>query len=99
MVNKEIIELVRKYLLKIDIEYKEAWIFGSYAKGNFHKDSDLDIAIIVDDSQNTYEIDFQLLKIREESELIIEPHCIVETEFNKYNSLSNEILKNGFKVN
>ena len=42
---RETAELIKK-LLKDRITIDEMFIFGSYAKGNFTKDSDMDIAII-----------------------------------------------------
>lgn len=99
MVDKEIIELVKKYLSKLDFDYKEAWLFGSYAKGNYHQDSDVDVAIIFEESQITFDSNFKLLNLRDDSELMIEPHSILTSDFNKYNSLANEILKYGIKIN
>ena len=52
--NKLIMEIVQKYVEKICENYKVYAIilFGSYAKGTEHEDSDIDIAIITDDIEN-----------------------------------------------
>jgi predicted nucleotidyltransferase len=49
MVRKEIIDIVRLYLKDLSlngIDIKKAILFGSQARGNFHKDSDIDLMII-----------------------------------------------------
>jgi predicted nucleotidyltransferase len=50
---------------KSDIEFTEAWLFGSYAKGNQHENSDIDIAIVLKDNVvHTFETDVKLMIIR-----------------------------------
>jgi predicted nucleotidyltransferase len=49
MVRKEIIDIIRLYLKDLSfngIDIKKAILFGSHVKGNFHKDSDIDLMII-----------------------------------------------------
>ncbi len=50
-INKEIAEIVDKYIAVVKENYDAVAIilFGSYAKGTEHKDSDIDIAVITDD--------------------------------------------------
>ena len=50
-INKEIAEIVDKYIAVVKENYDVVAIilFGSYAKGTEHKDSDIDIAVITDD--------------------------------------------------
>jgi predicted nucleotidyltransferase len=50
--QKSAIELARKfldYLKSNNIHVQQAYIFGSYAKDNYHKDSDIDLAIVLRD--------------------------------------------------
>ena len=53
-IDSSIMEIVKKYVDKVSEQYKIKAIilFGSYAKGTEHKDSDIDIAIITDDIKN-----------------------------------------------
>jgi len=51
MVEKEITDLIKRFineLRKENIFVKKVFLFGSYARGTQRKDSDIDIAIIID---------------------------------------------------
>ena len=41
-------------LLRWNWDIKEIWLFGSYARGDFHKQSDIDLAIFVEGAQYLY---------------------------------------------
>lgn len=43
---REVVELIKDFLKDHHITVDKIIIFGSYAKGNYTKDSDLDIAIV-----------------------------------------------------
>jgi predicted nucleotidyltransferase len=47
MVNKSIIDTAKLFVQRFpaDLELKKVYLFGSYAKGCEHPDSDIDIAI------------------------------------------------------
>jgi predicted nucleotidyltransferase len=52
-------------------------LFGSYAKGNAHKDSDIDIAIVVDNLNDDFLEKYnQLFKLRRGIDSRIEPVLI-----------------------
>lgn len=59
MANQSVIETAKQYLSMIpnDLGVRKAYLFGSYAKGNEREDSDIDIAIILQNMP-----DFFLLK-------------------------------------
>lgn len=50
-INKEIADIVNKYIAIVKENYDVVAIilFGSYAKGTEHEDSDIDIAVVTDD--------------------------------------------------
>lgn len=56
MDNAEAINKLKKYkkLLSNHMKFKEMILFGSYAKGTAHKDSDLDVAIVVDELKGDF---------------------------------------------
>lgn len=101
MVKKEIIEKVKKFALKVTEKYDCVGIilFGSYAKGTNHIDSDIDIAVILKDYDNLMNIQLELLRLRREIDNRIEPHPIKEKDFNENHSLVNEIKKYGQIIN
>ena len=66
-INSKIKNNVLQYVEAICKQYKvEAIIlFGSYAKGTEHEDSDIDIAIVIDKfKDNIIEEEVQLIKIK-----------------------------------
>ena len=62
------LKISHRYLNRVrksDIEFTEAWLFGSYAKGNQHENSDIDIAIVLKDNVvHTFKTDVKLMIIR-----------------------------------
>jgi len=100
MVDKSIINTAKLYIQKIpaDLELKKAFLFGSYAKGNQHSDSDIDIAIIVGKMDDFFAVQMQLMRLRRDIDLRIEPHPILEGDFNIQNPLAFEILKTGKEI-
>lgn len=49
MDKKQVIEIVRQYKSAIEafLPNSRVYLFGSYSKGNAHKESDIDVAVIV----------------------------------------------------
>ena len=97
-----IIEIVKKYMEVISKSYKiEAIIlFGSYAKGNNHKDSDIDVAVITDDiKSNRFDEELNLMMLRDSVDNRIEPHIITVEDYKTIgNPLVWEIVNTGIKV-
>ena len=87
-----------KELLKGHFEFEKMYIFGSYANGNFTENSDIDIALIVND----YEYDFlttipKLWNLRSKIDNRIEP--IVIDRSNDKSGFYDEILNYGIEIN
>lgn len=99
LINK----IINNYLIHLIQEkynIKNAYIFGSYANGNFHQYSDIDLAIVLDNVNDIFETQVKFLNLRRnEYETMIEPHPFIENEFNYSNPFANEILKTGKKIN
>ena len=100
MVDKSIIETANRFIQKIpaDLELKKAYLFGSYAKGNEHPDSDIDIAIVIGKMDDFFAVQMQLMRLRRDIDLRIEPHPILEEDFNVQNPFAYEIAKTGFEL-
>ncbi len=100
MVKKAAVNIARKYIsyLPKEMTVKNAYLFGSYAKGNQSDHSDIDVAVIVDNSGDIFDIQIQLLRIRRKVDLRIEPHPIREQDFSPLNPLADEILQSGIKL-
>lgn len=100
--NREIMEIVQKYVEKVCENYQiEAIIlFGSYAKGTQHEDSDIDIAIITDDiKDNVFDEELNLMRLRRSIDTRIEPHLISIKDYKNIETpLIQEIIDTGIKV-
>jgi uncharacterized protein len=73
-------------------------LFGSFAKGNYHEDSDIDIAVILKDYNNMMEIQLDLMRLRRKIDSRIEPHPFRENDFDITNPIVNEIVKYGKNI-
>lgn len=100
MVNQGIIETVKHYLLLIpnDFGVKKAYLFGSFAKGNEREESDIDVAIVLDNMPDFFDTQRQLMRLRRKVDLRIEPHPISEKDFNKMNPFAFEIQQTGIEI-
>ena len=101
--RETIIEKVRTYKDLVEksfpVNIAQFWLFGSYAKGNMHKDSDIDVALIVDhldDDYNILETEPILWKLCEKVDFRIEPHVIARDT--DYAGLINEIQHTGIRI-
>lgn len=97
MDQSQAIEIANKYIDSIKHKYdiESAMLFGSYAKGTFHDDSDIDIAIVIRHVNDIIETQVELMKLRRNIDLRIEPHPFDYSDFNRTNPVVNEILKDG----
>jgi predicted nucleotidyltransferase len=82
-------------VIKNSFDYKRIILFGSYAKGNFNEDSDIDIAVVFSDYANRADRQFELMKLTRNVDSRIEPHPFRENEFELSNPMVNEIVKYG----
>jgi predicted nucleotidyltransferase len=57
------LKIARKYAdaVKTRFDYSKVILFGSYAKGNFHEDSDIDIAVVFADYDNRMDRQLELM--------------------------------------
>ncbi len=100
MANQSVIETVKQYLRLIpnDLGVKKAYLFGSHAKGDEREDSDIDIAIIVQNMPDFFFTQKLLMKLRRNIDLRIEPHPIKEQDFNSSNPFAFEIKNTGIEI-
>lgn len=101
-INSKIEDIVLKYVKVICEQYEvEAIIlFGSYAKGTEHEDSDIDIAIVIDAfKDNIIDEEVEFMKMRKGIDYRIEPHII---RINDYKNVTTpfvqEVIETGIKV-
>jgi len=85
-------EVMRRYPIE------KAILFGSFAKGNFNDDSDIDIAFVWDFSGDLFTVQRDLMKLRRAFDFRIEPHPFALTNFSDTDPLVHEILKHGVVI-
>ena len=76
----------------------KAYLFGSYARNNQHEESDIDLAVIIKNLSDPYSAQVELMKLRRNFDLRIEPHPFNESDFSIQNPLVYEILKYGQEI-
>ena len=102
MDKTDALTISRNYLLRLkeaNLNFSDAWLFGSYAKGNPHKDSDIDIAIVMnDDTSISFETEVKLMTCRKGEETLIEPHLFSKNDFVQSSPLVEQIVNFGVPV-
>lgn len=94
-------EIARNFgiLIQKEIDVKNIYLYGSYVKGNFSKDSDIDVAVIGDDFVgDPIEDTMLLMRIRRKVDYRIEPRPFRTSDFNKSNPISKEIMETGVLI-
>jgi predicted nucleotidyltransferase len=96
----EALKIANLYINTISPKYNilQAFLFGSYAKGTNHEDSDIDIAIVVNNVDDIIDTQIDMMKLRRPIDLRIEPHPFILYDFNQNDPLVNEILKYGINI-
>lgn len=98
MDKEQAIGLARKYKKKLSehMSLKAVYLYGSYSKGTYTADSDIDIAVVVESLCDNYFDDTPLLwKIRRKVSNLIEPVLLTE---DNANPLYVDIAKTGILV-
>jgi len=100
MDKKEVLNIARKFASVIMTNYdcKQIYLFGSCAKGTNKEESDIDIAVILEEFENAIDIQLELMRLRRKIDSRIEPHPFREKDFNMTNPVVYEILKHGHQI-
>lgn len=101
--DKGIIRTINTFLrsvANVKPDLNSAFLFGSYAKNLQREDSDIDIALVFDnlDDSNRFNTQVQLMLIASDIDSRIEAHPISTEMLNYNNSFAAEILKTGLKL-
>jgi predicted nucleotidyltransferase len=101
--DKELVyRLIKKYMdvmKEHNIPIWRLYLYGSYAKNTYHKDSDIDLAVFWDkDEIDGFDDDVLLMKLTRNVDLRIEPHSFARTDFDETNPYVKEIIKTGERI-
>ncbi len=101
----EVVKMVNGFLevLRGKHEVREAYLFGSYAKGTEKDYSDIDLAIVLgslDSSEESpFDEPFEIFHEAQNYNSLLEVVCFVEEEFDKDDgSLVRRIKKEGIRI-
>lgn len=95
MDKEQAIEIAKRYkkLVAEKLPVKVLYIYGSYSKGTYNENSDIDIAVVVDKlSDNYFDETPVLWKLRRKISNLIEPILLIE---DNNNPLYCDIMKTG----
>ncbi|NJM93474.1 MAG: nucleotidyltransferase domain-containing protein [Cytophagales bacterium] len=101
MDKKDAIKLTNDYLTKVKSEkmsFSEAWLFGSYSTDNQTVNSDIDLALVIEDDANVFFLEVKLMTLRRGEELLIEPHLFSKKQFEENTPLVSQIHKTGIRL-
>jgi len=93
-IAKKFIEYLKEKKYKIS----SAYIFGSYAKDSFGEESDIDLAIILKNCKNTFDTQVDLMILRRNFDLRIEPHPFSEKDIDGNDPFLDEVLRTGIRI-
>ena len=101
---KKILSDIKDYARHLDQKgfiWQFLYLYGSWAKGNFHKNSDIDIAFVSDEFENDFQgLQFLWSNLRKKDALKgIEPIAFTPESFaSAANPLASIIKKEGIKI-
>lgn len=77
-----------------------AYLFGSFAKNEQKLDSDIDIALVIDNLEDSdkFDIQVQLMLLASKFDSRIEPHPLSKKDFFSDNPFVREILIHGIEI-
>ena len=95
---RKIKEYIRE-LKKHGIRIEKAYLFGSYARGNQHRDSDIDVLVISRDFSGLEFYDWKrIVPFRRSIDVRIEPTAYRPKDFTDSDPLSVEVMATGEEI-
>jgi predicted nucleotidyltransferase len=101
--DKKTDTIIRQYILTVANQtpgFVTAYLFGSYAKNNQKPESDIDIALIIDDLKDSdkFDMQVQLMLLASKFDSRIEPHPLSKQDLISDNPFVHEIKKTGIEI-
>lgn len=101
--DKGIDTTIRKFVFSVagtTLGFVTAYLFGSYAKNLQTPDSDIDIAIVIEDLKDSEKFDLQvrLMMLASQFDTRIEPHPLSKSDLNSGNPFAYEIMRTGIEI-
>lgn len=102
-ISQRVAEAIEDYIdeIKKHIKVNKVVLYGSYAKGNYKKDSDIDLAVFSDSFKDKKFIEvtsFLFRFARKYKDFCIEPVGFTTADLNDDNPFIKEILSTGREI-
>jgi predicted nucleotidyltransferase len=101
-VDKIIASTIQRYVQRLAESGIPVWriyLFGSQARGAASKDSDIDLAVFLDrEDIEGFREDVELMRLRSDIDLRIEPHAFAKTDFDETDPYIKEIVDTGQRI-
>lgn len=95
-------QIAERYVQQLREHHIPVWrvyLFGSHASGTPHADSDIDLAVFLDQEDiNGVREDVALMRLRWDIDLRIEPHAFARTDFDEPDPYVKEIVRTGVRI-
>jgi uncharacterized protein len=101
--DKSVNQAINSFIVKaaeLNPKIVTTYLFGSFAKDQDRIESDIDIALIIDDLNDDERFDLQvrLMLLASQFDSRIEPHPLSGNEFYSSNPFATEIKKTGIEI-
>jgi predicted nucleotidyltransferase len=101
--DKETDNIIRQYISSVAAQtpgFVTAYLFGSFARNKQRPESDIDIALIIDNLQDSdkFDIQVQLMLLASKFDPRIEPHPLSRQDMLSENPFAHEIRKTGIEI-
>ncbi len=102
-ISEKINRIIKDYISDVNrhVKIDKAFLYGSYAKGNFNEHSDLDIAIFSDSFKGQSFVDavsFLFSLARKYKDICIEPIAFTVSDLQEDNPFVKEIITTGKEI-
>lgn len=97
-----VLKIIERYVAVLrenGINIKNVYLFGSHATGKFTEESDIDLAVFLDQEDiDSFQEDLKLMRLRRKVDLRIEPHSFARTDLGKPDPFVKDILITGKRI-
>ena len=99
--DQSVVDTAKAYVQVLrnhEVPFESAWLFGSHARNVFDEDSDIDIAVVMQDVvEGKFFKELELMRYRRQVDSRIEPHVLSAGELDT--PFASEIMRTGVKIN
>lgn len=96
-------EAIKRFAERIAEQYapKDIYLYGSHARGTANEQSDIDIAVIIEPTDETRYMDIfgKLFQLAADIDGRIEPNLLMDFGDNDKYSFLNEVISTGRRIN